>query len=207
MKVVGEYGDRLLVAESESPEPDTDAFVFGTDTSSEWQPLLSFLLRTPWQPTDQSVTAHIRDAAPAANAQYAAGDEVEVPDGPGVVVDVLTDDIPDDAPDADTIYVVAHEDGFGFYDTESVEKSEIPVDEPSKVEVKADNPTANDWSHPPSWRKSEQPARLILLKAWAGMGGTFRGCRSEMGGPQYNDFCAAMKDAVLGTEEWRGGWA
>jgi len=55
-------------------------------------------------------------------------------------------------------------------------------------------------SYPESWRESDRPARLILLDAWTSMGASFSGCRREMGSAR---FCAAMKDEVYGTTEWR----
>lgn len=143
-------------------------------------------------------------------AAFSEGDEVESPGGTGVVVDILTgNEIPSGAPDADTVYVVALVDkkDHRFYTATDLEDGEIDVDVPGGVdEAAAANLRSNDWSMPPSWRQSEQPSRAILLKAWAGMGGTWRGCHREMG-TGSEDFCAAMKDEVLGTTEWRGGWA
>lgn len=62
-----------------------------------------------------------------------------------------------------------------------------------------------DWDYPPSWRQSPTPNRVILLKAWAGMNGSFDGCQREMRGEigRTAPFCAAMKDRVLLTEQWR----
>lgn len=65
-------------------------------------------------------------------------------------------------------------------------------------------PLANDWNYPKSWRKSDIPSRVILLDAWQSMQASFRGCRAEGFSAR---FCASMKDKVLGTEKWRGGWA
>lgn len=56
-------------------------------------------------------------------------------------------------------------------------------------------------SYPDSWRKSDEPSRLILLDAWTSMGATFRGCMTEL---RSRRLCASMKDEVLGTEHWRG---
>jgi len=71
------------------------------------------------------------------------------------------------------------------------------------------------FSYPESWEESETPARLILLKAWAGMNGQFDCggdcCKGEMlssgmSEQAANRFCASMKDRVLGGwEGWRGG--
>jgi len=63
----------------------------------------------------------------------------------------------------------------------------------------------SDW--PDSWEESEQPARLILLKAWASMGGTWRACFREMSTNMTprgaRRLCSSMKDEVYGTEMWR----
>jgi len=62
-----------------------------------------------------------------------------------------------------------------------------------------------EW--PQSWVDSPQPARLIALKAWAGMGGRHTGCVREMRGniAAPNRFCADFKDRILGWEGWRQG--
>lgn len=68
-----------------------------------------------------------------------------------------------------------------------------------------DDPGVGFDNWPPSWRKADEPARLIALDAWASMGGTFRGCvrevRSKMA--RHNAFCAAFKDEIFQTEAWR----
>jgi len=71
-----------------------------------------------------------------------------------------------------------------------------------------------DFDFPESWRKSDRPARLILLDAWAGMNGQFDCggdcCKGEMMSSGMtnraaNQFCASMKDRVLMWEGWRKG--
>jgi hypothetical protein len=57
----------------------------------------------------------------------------------------------------------------------------------------------DDW--PPSWEKSEKPARLILLDVWSSVGGSWTGAFQEFGSKRL---ASAMKDEVLGTERWRG---
>lgn len=66
-----------------------------------------------------------------------------------------------------------------------------------------------NFEYPPSWKKSEIPARVILLDAFSSMGGSFTGCSREMSDEvsDTDEFCAAMKDRALGYEGWRGGWA
>ena len=60
-------------------------------------------------------------------------------------------------------------------------------------------------SYPDSWEESDTPARLILLDAWTSMGASFDGCQREMRGEiaRTAPFCAAMKDEVYGTTQWR----
>ncbi len=64
-----------------------------------------------------------------------------------------------------------------------------------------EDPGAGFDSWPDSWEKADEPARAIALDAWASMGGTWRGCYSEIGSKRI---CSAFKDEILGTEEWRG---
>jgi len=63
-----------------------------------------------------------------------------------------------------------------------------------------------DFTMPDSWRESDTPARVIALKAFAGMGGSFDGCVREMRSETRNPeaFCGAFLDEVLGYEAWRG---
>lgn len=60
-----------------------------------------------------------------------------------------------------------------------------------------------DW--PPSWKKSERPARVIAMYTWARLGGKWRTCVAEMTGNIRNPqrFCAAFKDEILQTTRWR----
>jgi len=71
-----------------------------------------------------------------------------------------------------------------------------------------DDPGVGWDEYPDSWEESEQPNRLILLKAWSSMGGTWRGCFREMTTNmtprRARKLCSSMKDEVYGTEEWRG---
>lgn len=54
---------------------------------------------------------------------------------------------------------------------------------------------------PPSWRKSEKPARLILLDVWSSVGGTWTGAMKEL---KSRRLASAMKDEVYNTDLWRG---
>lgn len=159
-------------------------------------------------------------------ARYSEGDEVETPSGPGVIVEIRTEDyegVDDEeieASEDNPSYVVGTEDGVEFYRASDLESGEIDVDmdDPEEalyalmdvahaeddVEALADG----RFSYPQSWKDSDTPARLILLKAWAGMGGTFTGCEREMRGEiaSTGRFCGAMKDRVLGGwTGWRDG--
>ncbi len=163
--------------------------------------------------------------------QYSEGDEVETPDGVGVVVDVITADetfagTAIEASESSPTYIVATEGGqpaWQDYKASDLEATTIevegvdPVDAAAEAEAMADLAAATpdggehadlgvtDWNYPPSWEDSPTPNRVILLKAWAGMGGSFDGCEREMRGEigRTAPFCAAMKDRVLLTEEWR----
>lgn len=155
--------------------------------------------------------------------RYDEGDEVNTPAGPGVVVEIRTEEF--EGPDNEThtpsedspAYIVAVEDGARVYTASDLEAGEIgvDVDEPEEaLEARVDIWSATGgfealqdgfFSYPDSWQESETPARLILLKAWAGLGGRFTTCRREMAGEisRPNAFCADMKDRVLMWEGWR----
>lgn len=170
-----------------------------------------------------------------ANAAFSEGDAVDTPDGIGVIAEVRTEDF--DGPDGDVsaspdkpAYVVALEDrslGAKVYRSDDLSEGELPetdVDDPvedAKAEATTSNAidtaksavglSANDWTMPDSWRESDTPARIILLKAWAGMNGQFDCgggcCKGEMmsaglGDDASDEFCAAMKDEVMGG--WTG---
>jgi len=182
--------------------------------------------------TDERVQETFRDAYLA--TRYSEGDEVETPDGVGVVVDVFQSDDTYagqavEASEASPTYVVATEGGrpaFGLFSATDLEATTIEVegvddatDAAAEAEAMMDAHLAEagtdadsvaelgvtDWDYPPSWRKSPTPNRVILLKAWAGMDGSFSGCQREMRGEigRTAPFCAAMKDRVLLTEQWR----
>ena len=166
--------------------------------------------------------------------RYSEGDEVETPDGVGVVIDVFTSDdtfagrAVEATSDSPT-YVVATEGGrpaFDLFSASDLEATTIEVDgvddatdaateaeammdaHLAEADTEADTIAelgVTDWSYPRSWRQSPTPNRVILLKAWAGMNGSFSGCQREMRGEigRTAPFCAAMKDRVLLTEQWR----
>lgn len=158
----------------------------------------------------------------AADQSFDEGDEVDTPAGPGVVVEIRTesfegpggDDV--DASSDNPAYVVAVEDGARVYRQQDLSAGEIDVDVPSpeadlEAALKATDTSitadVDTFEYPPSWRKSDQPSRLIMLKAWANLGGRFTSCRREMAGDVASParFCAAMKDRVLQWEGWRQG--
>jgi hypothetical protein len=167
----------------------------------------------------------------SANAtRYEEGDEVSTPQGIGVVADVLTSTVENDettveaSADSPT-YVVVVEDGrvgFETYKAAAIHSTtiETDVDEPTG-ELAAEEQSANvmgqilhalapsansDFTPPQSWRQSSTPNRVIALKAFAGMNGSFDGCvremRGEVAGPKR--FCGSFLDYVIGNEFWRG---
>lgn len=70
-----------------------------------------------------------------------------------------------------------------------------------------DDPGVGFDSWPDSWVEADEPARLIALRAWASMGGTWRGCFREMSTNmtprRARRFCSSFKDTIYGTEQWR----
>jgi hypothetical protein len=153
---------------------------------------------------------------------------VDTPDGLGVIDDVITEGtVRDmDATDDDPVYAVVVEDGrvgVGFYredDLSSGDIDDLPGPENPEGDIgegeetdtnaKVDAYQDGRFEWPQSWEDSEQPARIIALKAWAGMGGSFDSCVREMRGELTGSpdrFCADFKDRLYGTEDWRGGWA
>lgn len=163
-------------------------------------------------------------------ANVSIGSRVETPDGLGVVVDTISETADEEtlpgtdlSPTNQTVYVVALVDGgHDFYTVGDLESASFDVeqpDNPSDVIQSANSGglfrrirsflpfASNDWTMPESWRDSDRPSRLILLDAWASMGGQFNcGGSCCMGELDDEELCAAMKDAALGTTEWRGGW-
>lgn len=156
------------------------------------------------------------------------GEVVDTPDGLGVIDDIITEGSVDDmdASEDDPVYAVVVEEediGVGFYredelssgsidDLPGPENPEEDVGEGEETDTQAKRDAYQEgfFSWPESWEESPQPARIIALKAWAGMGGSFRGCVREMRGELTGSpdrFCADFKDRLYGTEQWRGGWA
>lgn len=168
------------------------------------------------------------------NAEFSEGNKVDTPDGLGVVTGVWEQTWEDDGEEVDAssdspAYTVALIDGgFGHYPESDVSEAgdEWPdpdVDDPASdladaAEAAAENSLAKqgitDWDYPESWDESERPNRVILLDAWSSMRGQFDcaggGCckgtmrQAGMGERASDQFCASMKDRVLGTEAWRG---
>jgi len=173
----------------------------------------------------------------SANAtRYSENDPVQTPQGFGIVTEVRTENFEGkdgevEASESSPTYVVGLKDGrvgVGFYKASELREAELPdtdVDDPvdgladtsansavSKI-LDATPLRANDFTMPETWRESDTPARVILLKAWAGMNGQFDCggdcCKGELmsGGMSErgaNRVCASMKDEVLGGwEGWR----
>jgi len=127
------------------------------------------------------------------------------------------------SPDSPTYVVVTEADtdrGMGLYKASDLEADEIEtdVDALDSTQEMAQAATLSalapddsrvaelDFTMPESWRESDTPARIIALKAFAGMGGSFDGCVREMRGnvASPDRFCGAFLDEVLGYEAWRG---
>jgi hypothetical protein len=171
------------------------------------------------------------DTDTSANAnRYSEGDEVSTPQGVGVVADVLTETVEADeqtveASESSPTYVVVVEDGRVGYETYKagdLHSTTIETDVGDPEAAMADEsetanafgrilqalaPSANsDFSPPPSWRQSSTPNRVIALKAFASMNGSFDGCVREMRGEiaSPNDFCGSFLDYVIGNPYWRG---
>jgi len=172
-------------------------------------------------------------AATLAN-RYQEGDIVTTPDrGVGVIAGAVAEDqsapadtdLPDieASPDSPTYVVVTEADtdrGMGLYKASDLEADEIEtdVDALDSTQEMAQAATLSalapddsrvaelDFTMPESWRESDTPARIIALKAFAGMGGSFDGCVREMRGnvASPDRFCGAFLDEVLGYEAWRG---
>lgn len=177
-------------------------------------------------------TPEAYDGELAAAGSFSEGDEVETPSGMGVVVEVRTEEFegPDGTEEATSnnpAYVVGVEDGVQVYREDELGSGQIDAgvdnpegglggdgDEAASALIEAARGDGR-FSYPESWEESETPARLILLKAWAGMNGQFDCggdcCKGEMlssgmSEQAANRFCASMKDRVLGGwEGWRGG--
>ena len=78
---------------------------------------------------------------------------------------------------------------------------EMPVEELVNIRG-VDDPHVGFDELPPGWN------RKSVLQAWASLGGMWRTCFARMVrsfGPNFaKRWCAALKDEVLRTEEWRG---
>jgi hypothetical protein len=162
---------------------------------------------------------------PEALQAFEAGEWVDTPGGEAMVDDRLTEGTVDgmDATEDEPIYAVAmlDEAEVNFYPESELSATEEPTvegvdDATGDVEAMADIATATtdaealqfgDFDYPDSWDESPTPNRVILLDAWSSMGGQFDcGGACCMGELKSERLCASMKDAVLGTHDWRGGW-
>jgi hypothetical protein len=214
----------------------TARMLWGWDAAQRWAGDLAPRLRDfEDEQTDNLSRRDVLEGGSLATAnatQYVEGDTVQSPQGLGVVVEVRTEEFEGkngetvEASSGSPTYAVGLKDarvGVGFYKASQLsaaEMPETPVDDPVG-DVQEDqsansvgdrvlgalNLRSNDWTMPRSWRESDTPARLILLDAWASMGGQFDCaggcCMSEL---KDAELCAAMKDEVLGGwTGWRDG--
>jgi len=166
--------------------------------------------------------------------RYQEGDIVTTPDrGVGVIAGAVAEDqsapadtdLPDieASPDSPTYVVVTEDDadrGMGLYKASDLEATDIETEVDALDSTQemaqaaalselapADSTVAElDFTMPASWRESDTPARIIALKAFSGMGGSFDGCVREMRGAVASPdrFCGAFLDEVLGYPHWRG---
>ena len=161
----------------------------------------------------------------ALGTQYSEGDIVQTPQGVGVVSGVWTSSWEGDgdetveASENSPAYTVALKDeqvGFEHYKASQLSEGKIETDVEDPVDdveamidieraINGSNWEALDWTMPDSWEESETSARVILLDVWSSLGGQFNcGGACCMGEFHDAEFCAAMKDATLNTEAWRG---
>lgn len=170
--------------------------------------------------------------------RYSEGDTVSTPQGIGVVMDVQTSPFKDpneeeiEATEDSPVYAVLVEDarvGVGFYRASEIHSTNIETDvdnpEEDVAEMAANSESTTLMDHfagylsgnqdgrfqwPESWRKSDTPARVIAMKAFAGMNGSFDGCVREMRGniSRPEAFCGDFIDRLVGNPYWRGdSWA
>lgn len=235
-KAIGLMGDAAQEYVKTGAFPDNDVVIPNAVDESNPAVANQFDALTGGDSSDgvgrRDVLDHVGNAT-----RLGEGDPVQTPQGFGVVAEVRTEEFEGkdgsvEASESSPTYVVALKDasvGVGFYSASELSQSELPetdVDDPAddlasqsansdgvadRV-LQALNLRSNDWTMPESWRESDTPARVILLKAWAGMNGQFDcggGCckgemlSSGMSERGANQFCAAMKDEVLQWEGWR----
>ncbi|WP_284008052.1 anti-CBASS protein Acb1 family protein [Haloarcula pelagica] len=208
-------------------EPWTDngwtaRMLWGWDATADWAADLAADIRE-FEDEDQDQSGNT-----TANAtRYEEGDTVSTPQGVGVVADVLTETVETDedtveASDSSPTYVVVVEDarvGYEIYKAGDIHSTTIETDVDPTEEIAANTDTGqgilevlgilssnSDFSPPPSWRNSSTPSRIIALKAFASMGGSFDGCVREMRGSVSSPdrFCGSFLDYVVGNPYWRG---
>jgi hypothetical protein len=166
------------------------------------------------------------------NQRFKEGNEVDTPDGIGVVTGILTETSESEgetieaSEDSPTYVVLLGDEDkqFGTYKASDLNEGEIETDvenptediaetaenaDLNPVDVFAGNLSENQdgfFEWPQSWVDSETPARVIALKALSGMGGSFDGCVREMRGniASPDRFCADFLDRVYGNPYWRG---
>jgi hypothetical protein len=183
-------------------------------------------------PTPNSSAYTDTDTEAALATRYSEGDVVNTPDaGVGVIAGVVTEDkdLPDDS-DSELDPIEASEDSPSYVvvtedDTEEMQVLKASDLNATEIDTEIDSLDSTkeaaamaelapdgsemaelDFTMPESWRESDTPARVIALKAFAGMGGSFDGCVREMRDAvsDPDEFCGAFLDEVLGYPFWRG---
>jgi hypothetical protein len=244
------------------PGPETDESFDPTSMEGYQDPSADYILSTIHDVLRDGYIINevdeVQAQAERLEAAFSEGQEVDTPDGDGVIVEIRTEDFdgPDgdvEASDDDPAYVVGVESGAKVYRDSDLSDGSISVDGvddatgdlaveaaraghgPSVAALKerytqgqidedrfdrlvgaalkaqlddtaeAAGDDGRQFDYPDSWDESPTPNRIILLKAWAGLGGRFTTCRRKMKGDVASParFCASMKDRVLLWEGWR----
>jgi len=96
------------------------------------------------------------------------------------------------------VYTEAQEDGVALQSSEFTDYLKGRGSLLSRL-IGNEDPEVGFRTLPDGWD------RTSVLQAWASLGGSFTSCRADMAGEIRSParFCAAMKDEVMMTEEWR----
>jgi hypothetical protein len=203
----------------EAPVDESDA-----DVEAQFRSLLEDGDDVPRPEGPPAEAPNRREAVEEALAEFRAGEAVEVGDQRAVIIDTINREFTwqgetVDGSGDETYYLVADEEGSRLVAESAVSASDwdsdVETGGPSdldEAEAAAEAPPEEadgKWealdigfdSWPDSWEEADTPARLIALDAWTSMGATFRGCRAE---GLSRRVCAAFKDEILQTTEWRG---
>lgn len=197
----------------------------GPDQPAARQQSMNEQIQQQNEQMQSSLARELRSRSLDARAQsFSEGDVVEYDEGhTGVVLEVHSSsfeppgaDSEHEVPADETVYVVARDtQGFGTFTESELSGGEFPDDVPGgdldDVEASVTqasvasytgmdaNAIGFDPGEPEGW------TRLSYLKAYSSVGGSFSACTTEMAGDVTDPtrWCAALKDEVYGTTEWR----